>query len=280
MENTYYGIRGIVTDTSGNPVKAKMEIATHDFDNSEVYSDSLTGAYYRMIAAGTYTLTFSADNYISQTIPNVQAINFQSTVLNVHLVPNQTPVELVLFTAVNTGRTVELNWETATETNNKGFEVERSQNTKFQSQSDWINIGYVEGNGTSTESHSYSFNDENIQPGKYHYRLKQIDFNGRFEYTQAIEVEVSTPEDFSLEQNYPNPFNPTTSINFTLPQISIVTLKVYDVLGREISTLVNEEREAGSYSFKFNGSELSSGFYFYTVNAGNYTSTKKMLLIK
>ena len=278
MENTYYGIRGIVTDTSGNPVKAKMEIATHDFDNSEVYSDSLTGAYYRMIAAGTYTLTFSADNYITQTIPNVQAINFQSTVLNVQLIPNQTPVELVLFTAVNTGRTVELKWETATETNNKGFEIQRSE--VRDQRSEWKTIGFVKGNGTTTINHSYKFTDEYMLSGKYRYRLKQIDFDGGFKYSQIVEVEVSTPGEFSLEQNYPNPFNPTTSINFTLPQISIVTLKVYDVLGREISTLVNEEREAGSYSFKFNGSELSSGFYFYTVNAGNYTSTKKMLLIK
>ncbi len=189
MENTYYGISGIVTDTLGNPVKAKVEITGHDMDNSEIYSDSLTGGYYRMIAGGTYSLTFSAENYFSQTISNVQAINFQSTILNVQLVPSITPVELISFTAVNNGSGVSLNWMTATETNNRGFRIERSRKSEIRSQDGWENIGYIEGNGTTTRSHSYFYKDEDVQPGRYQYRLKQMDFDGSFEYSNIIEAE-------------------------------------------------------------------------------------------
>lgn len=280
MENTYYGIRGIVTDTSGNPVKAKIEIPAHDLDNSEVYSDSITGAYYRMIAAGTYTITFSADNYITKTIPNVQAINFQSSTLNIQLVPNQTPVELTSFTAVQNGNEIDLNWNTATETNNKGFEIQRSQISEIRGQDKWISIGDVQGNGTTTKPGSYSFTDYNPAEGTSRYRLKQIDYDGSFTYSNTIEVEIESPNTFSLEQNYPNPFNPSTNIKFSIPERSIVTLKIYDVLGKEITTMVNEEKQAGSYTLKFDGKELSSGLYFYTFKAGNYTSTKKMLLLK
>lgn len=280
MENTFYGIRGIVTDTSGNPIKAKIEIASHDFDNSEVYSDSLTGAYFRMIAAGTYSITFSADNFVSQTITNVQAINFQSTELNIQLVPNQTPVELISFFVMPGQNKNELRWSTATEVNNKGFAVERSQRSKVGGQILWEKIGFVEGNGTTSEFHHYSFADDNIVEGKTEYRLKQIDFDGSFTYSRVIEIENNIPVKFVLEQNYPNPFNPSTDINFTIPGKYFVTLKVYDVLGNEIATLVKEEKEEGNYTYKFDATKLPSGLYFYTLNAGNYSLSKKMLLIK
>ena len=280
MENTYYGIRGIVTDTSGNPVKAKIEITDHDFDNSEVYSDSLTGAYYRMIAPGTYALTVSAENYFTQTIPDVQAVNFQSTVLNIQLVPNQVPVELVSFTAIRKETGVELSWSTATETNNKGFEVQKSQLSKVKGQMNWMNIGFVEGNGTTTESHSYSFNDQNIQPAKYQYRLKQIDLDGSYEYSNIVEVEVSLLGEFSLGQNYPNPFNPATVINYSIPEKSFVVLKVYDVLGKEITTLVNEVKPAGNFKVEFDAANLTSGVYIYKLESENHLLVKKMLLVR
>jgi hypothetical protein len=285
MENTYYGIRGIITDTSGNPVKAKIVIAGHDFDNSEVYSDSLNGAYYRMIIVGTYTLNVSADNYLPQTITNVQAINFQSTVLNIQLVPSPTPVELLSFIAREIDGKVNLSWVTATETNNKGFEIERRQRSDIGNQPAWEIVGFVNGNGTTTQTHSYSFKDENVQAGKYQYRLKQIDFDGSFAYSSIVEVENNIPTEFSLEQNYPNPFNPTTTIRYQIPDKEFVTLKIYDILGNEVTALVNEEKPAGSYTVEFtshskDGKSLSSGLYFYTISAGSFTSTKKMLLLK
>ncbi len=252
MENTYYGIKGLVTDTSGNPVKVKIEITGHDMDNSEIYSDSLTGAYYRMIAAGTYSLTFSADNYFPQTISNVQVNNFQSTELNVELVPNQVPVELVSFTAQVSGSNVLLHWRTATEINNKGFEVQKLQDCKISRLQDWEDIGFVGGNGSTLEKHTYTFSDNNVKPGTYQYRLKQIDFDGSFKYSEVAEAEVTPPGGFSLEQNYPNPFNPSTNIKFSIPEKTFVSLKVYNLLGSEIAALVHEEKQAGSYSFNFN----------------------------
>ena len=280
IENTYYGIRGIVTDTLGNLVKAKIEIAGHEMDNSEIYSDSLTGAYYRMVAAGTYSITFSAENYFSQTISNVQAINFQSTILNIQLVPSITPVEFSSFAAVINGSIVKLEWRTATETNNRGFIIERSKKLEIRAQNEWVNIGYVEGNGTTTESHSYSFDDEAVQPGRYLYRLKQMDFDGSFEYSNIAEAEIITPIKFVLEQNYPNPFNPSTLIKFALPVKTEVTLEVYNSIGQKIRTLVQREMESGYHQVHFDADNLPSGVYFCRLNAGRDVKTIKLILIR
>ncbi|MDP1678067.1 MAG: T9SS type A sorting domain-containing protein [Bacteroidota bacterium] len=195
------------------------------------------------------------------------------------------PVELTSFTATAKNNLVELKWNTATEINNFGFEIEKSriQNTEVSSQNTakaWQKIGFVEGNGTTNSPKAYSFVDQSAQ-GKTAYRLKQIDRDGKFEYSQEIEVVISQiPQMFSLMQNYPNPFNPVTMINYQLPINSLATLKVYDALGREAATLVNETKEAGTYSAKFDGSKLSSGIYFYTLQAGNFIATKKLTLMK
>ena len=194
------------------------------------------------------------------------------------------PVELTSFTANVTGHNVILNWVTATETNNQGFNVERSQHSEFKNQ-DWEKIGFVAGNGTVTEKKSYSFSDKEISAGAYFYRLKQIDYDGSYEYSQVVGVEVSIPEKFSLSQNYPNPFNPTTKINFSLGVGSYVTLKVFDALGQEITTLVNGNLEAGNHSITYNSSKLNSGVYIYIIEANGiegsiFTSTKKMIVIK
>jgi hypothetical protein len=189
------------------------------------------------------------------------------------------PVELTSFSAESSGDKVILRWETATEINNKGFEVERSK-SEVRGQNIWTSAGFVQGNGTTTESHAYSFADENVQPGKYQYRLKQIDFDGSFEYSEVAGVEVSSPAQYVLEQNYPNPFNPSTVIKYSIPEKSNVSLKICNILGREIATPVGGEKEAGNYTIEFNGKDLSSGLYLYTLKAGNYISTKKMLLIK
>ena len=189
------------------------------------------------------------------------------------------PVEISLFTAKTNGAILTLFWQTATETNNSGFEIERSQMSKVNGQTDWKRIGFVEGKGTTTEIQRYSFTDK-PEPGKYKYRLKQIDFDGTFAYSSQIEAEVKAPNVFSLEQNYPNPFNPNTLISYQIPVNSNVSLKVYDVLGNEILTLLNEEQLAGKYEVEFNATILPSGIYFYQLQAGNFVESKKMVLMK
>lgn len=189
------------------------------------------------------------------------------------------PVELVSFTATANKNNVELNWKTATEINNKIFEIERSTN-----KSDFIKIGYRDGAGSSTAEKEYSFIDHNFSPGEYSYRLKQIDFDGTFDYSKTIEVIVTPTLEYSLSQNYPNPFNPSTLISYSIPSAVHVKLSVYNVLGSEIAILVNEFEEAGSYSKEFsnaqNGLNLTNGVYFYKLEAGNFTATKKFILMK
>jgi hypothetical protein len=169
---------------------------------------------------------------------------------------------------------------TATEVNNQGFEIERSSD-----QNNWERVGYVEGNGTTTETKYYSYTDTKLETGTYYYRLKQMDFNGTYEYSSTVEAVVTVPREFALEQNYPNPFNPSTKINFSLAADSKVTLKVYDLLGQEVVTLVNGELAAGEQEVTFNAAALNSGVYFYRINAEgangrNFTSVKKMILTK
>ena len=190
------------------------------------------------------------------------------------------PVELSSFTSSVNNNNVTLNWTTAAETNNSGFEIERSK-VKDQMSDDWKKIGFAQGNGNSTTPQSYTFEDKNLSSGKYKYRLKQIDFNGNFEYHNlSNEVVIEVPEKLSLSQNYPNPFNPTTKISYELPISNYVSLKVYDVLGNEVGSLVNQKQNAGRYEINFDGSNLSSGVYFYKIQAGDFTAVKKMMLMK
>ncbi|MFI5237920.1 MAG: T9SS type A sorting domain-containing protein, partial [Ignavibacteriales bacterium] len=196
------------------------------------------------------------------------------------------PVELFSFTAIANNNGVILNWSTATETNNSGFEILRS--TK---EDGWNKIGFVPGHGTTTETQHYSFTDNNVSSGKYQYKLKQIDYDGTFEYSQIVEVEIPFVNEFSLSQNFPNPFNPVTKIKYSIPSVRTqravsVQLIVYDVLGREIAILVNEEKPAGEYEVEFDAANLlpkgslTSGIYFYQLKAGELTETRKMVLIK
>ncbi len=146
--------------------------------------------------------------------------------------------------------------------------------------SDWEIIGFIEGNGTSTQQHDYTYLDNDKLSGIYSYRLKQIDFNGSFTFSKTINVNINIINEFQLSQNYPNPFNPSTKIGFTISDVGFVKLKVYDVLGNEIITLVNKEMEPGKYSINFDGSNLPSGIYFYKLAAGNFVQVKKMMLVK
>ena len=184
------------------------------------------------------------------------------------------PVELTSFTGNVTDSDVLLSWTTATEVNNSGFEIERSSGEGFEV------IGFVPGFGTTTEFCSYNFNDSDVQEGIYAYRLKQVNLDGSFKYSNEIEIEIIAPSKFTLEQNYPNPFNPSTKIRFSIPSNIFVTLKVYNVLGSEIATLINDVLNAGSYEVDFNAKGLSSGVYFYSINTPNFKSTRKMILTK
>jgi len=193
------------------------------------------------------------------------------------------PVKLISFNAMIEKDKVELDWQTATEVKNFEFEVERQILKQVQNDSnDWEKIGFVAGHGNSNSPKDYSFVDANPPSGKLQYRLKQIDTDGSFEYSQEVEVKVEdNPTEFVLEQNYPNPFNPSTTISFSIPMSSFdyaqddnsgvtlrqtqsdrhVTLKVYDIFGREGATLVNENKTGGKYEIKFDGSNLASGIY-------------------
>ena len=185
------------------------------------------------------------------------------------------PVELTSFTVNVDKDNVNLSWSTATETNNQGFEIQRSSGDN-----DFESVGYVPGFGTTTETQSYSFTDSKVEEGNYSYRLKQIDFNGTFDYSDEVTIDVSVPLEFALEQNYPNPFNPSTVIKYSIPEDGFVTVDVYNLLGENVASLVNVIQKAGRYEINFNASNLASGFYVYTLKSGNFNSVKKMLLMK
>ncbi|MBT8378641.1 MAG: T9SS type A sorting domain-containing protein [Ignavibacteria bacterium] len=189
--------------------------------------------------------------------------------------PAVIPVELISFTASVNENNVTLLWQTATETNNSGFQLERSKDNKGYKQ-----ITFVPGSGSTTEPKGYGYTDNSVNNGTYYYRLKQVDFDGSFSFSKLIEVNVGLPSEFTLEQNYPNPFNPKTTVSYSIPELSFVTLRVYDVLGNVITTLINEEKSIGIHTIDFNASDLPSGIYFYQLQAGNLTQTKKMILLK
>jgi len=215
------------------------------------------------VTVGTYTINIQGQG------PNGTPVHRRTVQLDVIV-----PVELVSFAAVTDENDVVLSWFTATETNNSGFEVQRKAGDKFES------VAFVDGKGTTTEVQNYLFRDEDLLAGSYIYRLKQIDYDGTFAYSHEVEVEINQPSVFVLNQNYPNPFNPSTNIKYSIPAAGIVTLKVYDLLGREVSTLVNEQQQAGTFDVVFDGSNLASGVYYYQLKAGELIATKKLMLTK
>ena len=193
---------------------------------------------------------------------------------------NALPVELSSFTASGNRRNVYINWITKTEINSNKFEIERSiLNTKSTSIS-WVSVGTVLASGTSIADRKYSFIDENLQVGTYQYRLKMINYDGSYKYSNVVETEIALPKNFELSQNYPNPFNPSTKIDYALPQDSKVVLEVYNITGEKVAQLVNEEKNAGNYTFEFDAGKLSSGFYIYQLRIGNFVQSRKMILMK
>jgi hypothetical protein len=189
------------------------------------------------------------------------------------------PVELTSFTANANFGVVELQWITATETNNQGFEVQRSAGGEFET------IAFVNGNGTTTQSQVYTYTDRSVNIGSYSYRLKQVDFDGTFEYSGVVEVDVPAPAVFAMDQNYPNPFNPSTMISFRLAVDSKVSMTVFNVLGQEVASVLNGNLAAGSHQVTFDASSLNTGVYMYRIEAAgidgtNFVDVKKMILTK
>ena len=241
-------------------------------------------------------------NLVVSTTPHSRSFNFNGTtwgayskdyefraILNIASYPM--PVELSSFTASCSKNNVELKWQTATELNNYGFDVERSPSpTPSQREeafnSHWIKVGFVNGHGNSNSIKNYSYIDKSLTAsGKYLYRLKQLDNDGAFKYSPEVETNYISATNFNLGQNYPNPFNPSTTIKYSIPSVGtslmeFVQLKVYNILGKEVATLVNENKEAGNYEVRFNASSLPSGIYFYNLRAGTFSETKKMMVVK
>lgn len=240
------------------------------------YNDSIN----KMPNTAVTQQTANALHYASDHLPVIATFSFGEVI----------PVQIDVFTASVRFNDVLLEWQTVTETNNIGFYIERrpgSWNTFFGS---WQQIGFVPGNGTSISLISYQFLDKNVSPGNYEYRFRQTNVDGTFEYGPSLEIYVDPPAQFTLEQNYPNPFNPETKIKYSIPFVGTglsvsATLKVYDILGNEIATLVNEEKSPGNYEVQFvvgqdSSPDIASGMYFYRLQSDNFSETKKMILLR
>ncbi len=195
-----------------------------------------------------------------------------------------TPIQLSSFTGILINNRVRLDWTTVSELNNYGFFVQKKRTGEVR----WNEIpnSFIAGHGTTSIPHHYTFTDDAVVTTMVQYRLEQRDLNGAIHYTEPIQIEIPTdvkgivPGEFALQQNYPNPFNPTTEIRYQTPEVVHVTLKLFDVLGREVATLVNEVKQAGTYTVLFDASNLTGGVYFYRMQAGDFVKTKKLLLLK
>ncbi|MBN2088805.1 T9SS type A sorting domain-containing protein [candidate division KSB1 bacterium] len=192
-----------------------------------------------------------------------------------------TPVELSLFIGQVNANQVNLVWKTESESNNFGFEIEKRTNFETKSKK----IGFINGKGTTTMPQEYKFVDENVEKGTYYYRLKQIDFDAKFEYSPEIKIVVNIPDEYQLFQNYPNPFNPKTTIAYNLAEAGHVKITIYDITGREIQKVVDKMQEAGHYEFdwdakNYQNQSIAGGVYYYKLETPNFTQFRKMLLLK
>ncbi len=273
--NTTFSGTGTLTGEQAN-----LNISSTLADNS-----SLNGTQTLALSSGSVAIDAgNSSNNATVPVPTTDqrgATRSGTTDIGAFEYNGVTPVELTSFTANITEGKVILNWTTATEVNNYGFELQRSSNQA----SKFVTIGFIEGHGNSNSPQEYSFIDSEITEGSLSYRLKQIDIDGSFEYSDIVTVKFNGETNFKLAQNYPNPFNPSTTIKYTIPEnvkgeTVNVKLIVYDVLGREVATLVNQKQSAGLYSVKFDASNLTSGLYLYKLQNGNSTEIKKMLLLK
>jgi hypothetical protein len=265
----------INTDGTGTPI-APYPAGETDIDGLTISTDRI--AYWIIDQPGNiYVYDLVASTFLT---PLTSPWTTSEVFCGGAWVSGIIPVELTSFTGSVSGNDINLLWETATEINNSGFSVER----KYEN-SEFSEVAFVPGFGTTTELKSYSFTDQNLNNGVYTYRLKQIDFDGTFNYSGEVEVDVTVPAEFRLDQNYPNPFNPGTKITFSLNVDSKVTLKVFNALGQEVALLINKDLTSGNHNYDFNAAGLNSGVYFYRIEAAGingekYVDVKKMILAK
>lgn len=253
-------------------------VHTNPLDGNEVYTGCYScGTTWKTKNSGAdwETVSIPSTNYQLYITDSMTVYSAQGNGFYKLDSPFFIPVELTSFSASVINDNMILNWSTASELNNLGFDVEKSFDNKI-----FEKIGFVPGYGTTTESKSYNFSVPKLPAQKTFYRLKQLDFDGTFEYSSSVEVDGVTPTEFSLKQNYPNPFNPSTSIRFTIPTESNVKISVYNLIGQKVAEVVNSKFSAGNHSVDFNSSNLSSGIYLYKIEAGSFTSVKKMQLMK
>jgi hypothetical protein len=281
----YYGIvafNGIAGGTANDLFpgdETTIRLILRDWISTITAPGAVLADYRSFIGSGPYnldpgsTLTVGFGVVAGENLADLQAnTDVAQAVWDNTIVP----VELTSFTAsCNNPGQVLLNWQTATETNNRIFEIERKDAVN-----NFATVGFVKGGGTTTVPQSYSYVDENLNPEKYIYRLKQIDFDGHFEYSGEVEVSVTGLIKFDLSQNYPNPFNPVTTISFNVPVQGKVKLSVFNTLGQEVAVPVNDIVAAGPHQVRFDAGSLPSGAYFYKLEGGNSVSVKKMLLLK
>jgi len=291
----YTGNQGIITIGSNQSIKSKWDIMTDSqpssgrnityewlpvFDNNHNFGTSNRAQMLSSTDNGTTWL--NVGNLVdptaySQTLRGITSTTTHFSLWTIASEDAPLPVILSSFTGISSGQNINLQWTTESEINNSGFQVERT----LKDLNNWTNIGFVKGYGTKNTPTNYSFLDRKLNTGKYLYRIKQIDNNGNYEYHELNSViEILLPTKFSLSQNYPNPFNPVTKIDFSLPDDSKINLKIYDITGKEISTLINDFRQAGYYTVSFDASKLSSGIYFYRIEANGLRDIKKMVVVK
>jgi photosystem II stability/assembly factor-like uncharacterized protein len=292
--------------------EGSLYLSTNDGSSWTIVNNGITGYFTRSVIfkgdtifastspGGVFISTNNGTNWnslndgLSNT--NVEALALTGNYLLAgeegvwrrHLSPQTLPVELKSFTTTVKQNKIELKWNTAIEVNNYGFEIQRARQSNSLVPDKWETLGFIQGSGNSNSSHEYSFTDKTINGnGKYNYRLKQIDNDGRYVYSNTNEVNVKFVKlNYALENNYPNPYNPTTIIRYSLPYESDVKLIVYNSLGQAVKVLVSEVQQNGIHEANFDGSNLSSGVYFYKMNSvsvdgsQNFTASKKMILLK
>jgi hypothetical protein len=268
---------------------AKMGAIHINFDGTENFAtaDSLYTLPYgtqiklKAVSADVNKYPFANWSGAVSTADNPIPVTVNTGLLIVANFEDTTPVELssfsVQYAAHSVSRALQLKWETATETNNFGFDVERA----FSEEKNWAKIGFIKGAGTTTQQKQYQFIDDTAsEAGVYFYRLKQVDTNGAYDYSENVKFEVTAPAEYALQQNYPNPFNPTTNIVFQVKEEGRVTMAVFDLLGRQVKTLVDETMKPGTHRVVIDASDMSAGIYFYSLSAGSFSEMKKMTLIK